>query len=219
MRGQLYTTVFLLAAAGSLAARGVVAQTTPPSPLPPPPPASTTPSPTRVAGAINLPSARASVDRARAMDASFMTRTRARGIELVELGELAAGRASNPDVRALGQQVAEDRGRAAEELRLLARTQTIALPAALDSSRKDEVNRISRLSSPALDKAIVLAMLRLHDADVADFRKQTQAGQEVELQGWVYDTLPVLEEQQVEMHRIAGEFEIAVPAAPSESSR
>ena len=49
-----------------------------------------------------------------------------------------------------------------------------------------------------------------HDEDVADFQKQTEAGQEVELQGWVYDTVPRLEEEQREIHRVAAGLGIEV---------
>ncbi len=62
----------------------------------------------------------------------------------------------------------------------------------------------------ALDRAIILAMVRISDADVADFQKQTERGQEVELQGWVYDTLPLLEEERDEIHRVAAELGISL---------
>jgi putative membrane protein len=146
------------------------------------------------------------------MDAAFMTRVQLRGLELAELGRIAADRASSPGVRALGQQIVQDRGKANEELRLLAQSEAIALPTTLDADRRAEVDGISKLSPPALDRAIALAMVRIHDADVADFQKQTQMGQEVELQGWVYDTLPLLENQQEQIHRIASDLGIAIRA-------
>ena len=137
-----------------------------------------------------------------------MTRTQLRGLEQIELGRIAADRASNPDVRAFGQQIVQDRGKTNEELRLFAQSQSIALPAAVEAKRRAEIDRISKLSPPALDSAIVRALIKLHDADAADFQNQTQMGQEVELQGWVYVTLPLLEEQQDEIHRIASELGI-----------
>jgi putative membrane protein len=172
------------------------------------------PTPTRPRPALNLPSGKDSVDRQRAMDTTFMSRALLRGLELVELGRVAADRASNQSVRALGQQIVQDRGKANEELRLFAQGQAIALPPALDADRRAGVDRISRLSPPALERALVQAILRLHDADVAEFQKQTQMAQEVELQGWVYDTLPVLEDLQGEIHRIAGELGISVRSGP-----
>jgi putative membrane protein len=222
MRGQFFK-VFLAAScflsACVVAARAAAPPTvTPPTsptlvPTPSLTPAPTLP-PTPPPGSLNLPSAKASVDRARAMDAAFMTRVQVRGLELAELGRIAADRASNPGVRAFGQQIVQDRGKAAEELRLFAQSEAIALPTALDADRRAEVDHISKLSPPALDRAIVLAMVRLYDADVADFQKQTQMGQEVELQGWVYDTLPLLEDQREQIHKIASELGIPVRAGP-----
>jgi len=182
------------------------ASVTPSTPVPTPSATSVAaPSPTPRPGPPDMPSGKESVDRARAMDATFMTRTQLRGLEQIELGRIAADRASNPDVRAFGQQIVQDRGKANEELRLLAQSQSIALPTAIEGKRRTEVDRISKLSPPALDRAIVRALVPLHDADVADFQNQTQMGQEVELQGWVYVMLPLLEEQQEEIHRIASE--------------
>lgn len=218
MRGQL-TRIILLAGGCFLAACIVSAQADPS-----PPPASTTPStpaptpsatpvatasPTPRPGPPDMPSGKESVDRARAMDATFMTRTQLRGLEQIELGRIAAARASNSDVREFGQQIVQDRGKANEELRLFAQGQSIALPTVLEAKRRTEIDRISKLSSPALDREIVRALVKLHDADVADFQNQTQMGQEVELQGWVYVMLPSLEEQQAEIHRIADELGIS----------
>jgi predicted outer membrane protein len=168
------------------------------------------PSPTPSPGPPSMPSGSETVERQRGSDAAFMTRVELRGLEAVELARIAAGRASTTSVRALGQQILQDRGKANDELRLFARGEAITLPAILDASRQAEVDRVSRLSPPALDRAIVLAMVRISDADVADFQKQTDMGQEVELQGWVYDTLPLLEEQRDEIRRIAAELGISL---------
>ena len=143
------------------------------------------------------------------MDATFMTRTQLRGLEQIELGRIAAARASNPAVREFGQQIVQDRGKTNEDLRMLAQSQSIPLPSELEARRRTEIDRISKLSPPALDNAIVSALVKLHDADVADFQNQTQMGQEVELQGWVYVMLPSLEDQQQEIHRIASELGIS----------
>src|SRR2546426_3437072 len=144
MRGRFFKTVFLAASgflsAGVVAARAAAPPTVTPaaSPTPVPTPSLTpapTLPPTPPPGSLDLPSAKASVDRARAMDATFMTRVQMRGLELAELGRIAADRASNPGVRALGQQIVQDRGKSAEELRLLAQSEAIALPTALDADR------------------------------------------------------------------------------------
>lgn len=218
MRGHLVRVTFLAAvcfpAAGFASAQaGPSPAPTSTTPVTPVPTASATSaaavSQTPTPGPPIMPSGKESVDRARTLDATFMTGAWLRGLEQVELGRIAADRASNPGVRSFGQQIVQDRGKANEELRRFAQGQAIALPAAIDAKRKAEVDRISRLSSPALDRAIVLALVRLHDADVADFQKQTQANQEIELLGWVSVTLPMLEDEQKLIHRIANELRVS----------
>ena len=120
----------------------------------------------------------------------------------VELSRIAAARASNGDVRALGSQMVEDRGKDTDTLKQLAQKATLDMPA-LDAGRKHEIEILAQLSAPALDTAYVTAILGMHDAEVDAFRAQATAGQEVELQAWVSDVLPLLEEQQERIHELA----------------
>jgi predicted outer membrane protein len=175
---------------------------------------SATPAPTHTPAAIKLPSARVEVERQRRADSIFMRRAHLRGLEEVELGTLAAQKAANKALRALAQQIVEERGGANEALRLFADGQQITLPAALDSARRAEVDRISRLAVPDLERACVQAMVRINDADVADFQDQSRAAQEVELQAWVFDTLPLLEDEQDQIHQLAETLGVPAPSAP-----
>ena len=200
-------------AIGCLLGRAAAPAQEVPSPTPTPMP-SATPAPTRTPAAIKLPSAKAEVERQRKTDSVFMRRAQLRGLEEVELGTLAAQKAANTALRALAQQIVSERGGANEALRLFAEGQGIALPAALDSARRAEVDRISRLPAPDLERACVLAMVRVHDADVADFKDQSRAAQEVELQAWVFETLPLLEDEQDQIHQIAEALGVPTPIAP-----
>jgi putative membrane protein len=197
----------------SLIAAAAAAAQEAPSPTPTPAP-SATPAPTRTPAAIKLPSAKTEVDRQRKADSTFMSRAQLRGLEEVELGTIAAQKAANTALRALARQIVDERGSANEALRLFAEGQGIELPAALDSARRAEVDRISRLAAPDLERACVQAMVRLQDADVADFQDQSRAAQEVELQAWVFDTLPLLEDERDQIHEVAEALGIPAPPAP-----
>jgi putative membrane protein len=179
----------------------------PPSPTPTPTP-SPTPSPTRSVVGVDLPTARAEVDRQRGMDATFMTRVQRRSLEELELSRIVAERSSNADVRAFARDMVEDRGKATEALRLLAESQGIALPATPDDAGNAVIDRASKVSSPELDRIYVERALRNQDADVADFEAQTSKGQEVELQAWVWNTLPLLKNQQEQVHALASKLGI-----------
>jgi putative membrane protein len=206
--GGLFKVVAI--GAGLVCAFAASAQV-PPSPTPTPSP-SPTPSPTRSVVGIDLPSARAEVDRQRGMDTTFMTRVQRRALEELELGRIAADRSSNDGVRAFARDMVDERGKAAHELRLLAESQGIDLPASPDAAGKAVIDRATRLSSPELDRMYVERALRNQDADVADFDAQTGMGQEVELQAWVGNTLPLLKEEQARIHELASQLGITIRA-------
>jgi putative membrane protein len=199
--------------AGCVLCAFVVSAQAGPSPTPTPstsPMPSPAPSPTRTPRATDPEAARSDIDRARAMDKTFMARVQLRALEQLALGRIVAARSSNAGVRAFGQLMVEDRGKTTQALKQLAESQGIDLPAALDTAGKADIERVSRLSSPELDHAYVERTLRTQDADVADFEAQTSMGQEVELQAWVWNTLPMLKDQQERIHAIASELGIAV---------
>ena len=182
----------------------------------PTPTASTppTPAPTATAAAIELPSAKAEVDRLRAMDATFLKRAQRRALEDLELSRIVAERSANSAVRAFAQEMVDVRGRASQALRQHAEREGIDLPATPDAAVTADIERVSRLSTPELDRAYVERMLRDLDADVADFQAQAGAAQEVELYAWVCDTLPQLEEQQERIHALASDLGIPARRAP-----
>jgi putative membrane protein len=207
MRGPFFRVVAI--GAGCVLCAFVVSAQASPSPTPTPS-TSPAPSPTRTPRATDPEAARSDIDRARAMDKTFMARVQLRALEQLALGRIVAARSSNAGVRAFGQLMVEDRGKTTQALKQLAESQGIDLPATPDAAGNADIARISRLSSPELDRAYVERTLRNQNADVADFEAQTPMGQEVELQAWVWNTLPLLKEQQERIHAIASELGIAV---------
>jgi putative membrane protein len=55
------------------------------------------------------------------------------GMAEVQLGKLAAEKATNPDVKQFGQRMVDDHGKANDELKTAASKESIDLPASLDS--------------------------------------------------------------------------------------
>jgi putative membrane protein len=115
------------------------------------------------------------------------------GMAEVELGRLAQQKGSSEQVKSIGEKMVEDHGKANDELKSLAASKKITLPAALDATHKAEVDRLSKLSGQAFDRAYLQGLLRDHQKDVAEFRKQSQSGKDAEVKAWAAKTLPTLE--------------------------
>ena len=70
------------------------------------------------------------------------------GLSNVELGKLAAEKASSEDIRQFGKQLLDDQTKTNDRLKQVANQQNIAIPDALDSKHQSVIDKIAKLSGP-----------------------------------------------------------------------
>jgi len=126
-------------------------------------------------------------------DQTFVRKAAAGGMAEGELGKLATDKATNPQVKAFGQKMADDHGRANDELKTLAKNKNITLPSSLDAKDQALKDRLSKLSGDAFDKAYMQAMLKDHRADISEFNRESKSGKDPDVKSWAAKTLPTLE--------------------------
>ena len=126
-------------------------------------------------------------------DENFVIQAARAGMAEVELGKLAADKASSDEVKKFGQRMVDDHGRANDELKTLAQNKHIALPEAVDPHGKAIHERLAKLSGAAFDRAYMQAMLVDHQKAVNDFRVEVRSGKDADVRGWAAKTLPTLE--------------------------
>jgi putative membrane protein len=124
----------------------------------------------------------------------------------VELGKLATQKAANDKVKQFGQRMADDHGKAGDQLKSIAAKENISLPDKLDAKEQATVDKLSSLSGAAFDRAYMREMVKDHQHDVADFQKEADHGTNTNLKTWASTTLPTLQEHL----RLAQETENAV---------
>jgi len=130
----------------------------------------------------------------RAADQSFVMDAANGGMAEVELGKLAVQKASNDDVKKFGQRMVDDHTKANDDLKAVAASKNITLPKDTDAQHKALVDRLSKLSGPAFDRAYLSEMLKDHRKDVNDFKKEASSGRDPEVKAFASKTLPTLEE-------------------------
>ena len=139
-----------------------------------------------------------------AADQAFVKEAATGGMAEVDLGQLAASKAADADVKQFGQRMVDDHGKANEGLKSWASSKGVTLPAELDAKHKAEHARLDKLSGAAFDKAYMTSMVADHNKDVAEFQKQAKAATDPDLKGWVTKTLPTLEDHQKSAKEISG---------------
>jgi putative membrane protein len=87
-----------------------------------------------------------------------------------------------------------DHSKANDELKALAQTKSISIPADVGPKHKATQDRLSKLSGAEFDRAYIQEMVTDHQKDVADFRKESQGGSDGAVKAFAAKTLPTLEE-------------------------
>jgi putative membrane protein len=128
------------------------------------------------------------------MDDMFAKKAAAGGMAEVEMGKLAADKATNDDVKAFGKRMVDDHTKAGEQLKQVAKQENIQLPTELSAKDKAEKDRLSKLSGDAFDRAYINHMVMDHKKDVADFQKEANNGQDDAIKNFAQQTLPTLQD-------------------------
>lgn len=126
-------------------------------------------------------------------DAEFAVNAAEGGMLEVQLGELAQTNATSPKVKEFGQMMITDHTKANDELKELAKTKNIALPAALGKERMNDYEGLKAKKGNEFDKAYIEYMIKDHKEDIEEFREQSKEGNDPEIKAWAGGKLPTLE--------------------------
>ncbi len=125
-------------------------------------------------------------------DDKFMTEAAQGGMMEVKMGELAASKAANADVKAFGKQMVEDHGKANADLKALAGKKGVELPADMTGGQKADYDRLSKLSGAEFDKEYVDMMVKDHDEDTEAFQDQAEDAENADLKAFAAKYAPVI---------------------------
>ena len=95
------------------------------------------------------------------------------GMAEVQLGNLAAQRATNADVKAVGRMMVRDHSKANDELKRVASRLKLEPSTQLDQKHRDVVERLSKLDGPEFDREYLTAMVHGHQDILTQLQAQT----------------------------------------------
>lgn len=137
-------------------------------------------------------------------DKKFIEKAAFGGLAEVQLGQQMSTAAKNNDAKSFAQRMVTDHGKANDELKQLATTKGISLPADTDEKHKDAAKKV--MSSKNQDKAYMDEMVKDHDEDVKEFEEASGKAKDPDLKAWIDKTLPVLKDHQKMAHDINGKL-------------
>lgn len=139
-------------------------------------------------------------DQAQVTD--FMQKAAAGGMLEVQLGQLAAEKATVPEVKNFGQMMASDHGNANDQLRAIAQQLQVSLPTALPADKQQKVNDLQALSGEAFTSKYIDEMIADHQADISLLQGAQPRVSDPQLKRWIDSTLPVMQKHLQEIQQI-----------------
>ena len=137
-------------------------------------------------------------------DQNFVKEAAAGGMMEVELGKIAADKATNDKVKAFGRQMQEDHGKAGEDLKTVAASKGVQIPTALEGKQKRTVHRLSKLSGPEFDRQYIRAMIEDHKEDLKAFQREADKAKDPDIKQFADKYVPMIK-NHLEMAQTTGE--------------
>ncbi|HEY0795599.1 MAG TPA: DUF4142 domain-containing protein [Acidisarcina sp.] len=121
----------------------------------------------------NMTSMKSGGDQAM-MDKMFVRKALQGGMAEVQLGQLALTKTNDPDIKAFAQKMVDDHTKMGDDMKPVAEQNGVKVPMRL--SKKDEAikMKLSSLDGAAFDKSYIKDMVKDHEQDEAEFKKESQ---------------------------------------------
>ncbi|HSR11336.1 MAG TPA: DUF4142 domain-containing protein [Thermodesulfobacteriota bacterium] len=112
----------------------------------------------------------------------------------IQMSQLAAQKATNPQVKEFAQKLADDHTKLSSDLSGLASQKGLTLPTSLDRKDQKELDKFSKESSSKFDKKYLSAMVKDHKKDIKSFKSEAKSGKDPDLQNWASSHISALQE-------------------------
>jgi putative membrane protein len=144
-------------------------------------------------------------------DRDFLIDAARGGIAEVELGRLAAQRASTEPVRQFAQKMVTEHGAANQDLMRLAQQKGVTLPQEMDAAHRATMDRLATLSGAAFDQAYMSEMVKDHHHAAALYTREAREGQDADVRALANKGLTRISEHQ----RLAFDIHSRMAQAPA----
>ncbi|MEP7258134.1 MAG: DUF4142 domain-containing protein [Flavitalea sp.] len=125
-------------------------------------------------------------------DTRFSVNAASGGLMEVQAAELASQKALNPKVKEFAATLVKDHMQTNEELKALAVSKNITLPATPGEEHQKNLDKLAEKSGKEFDKEYIEHMVSDHKEDIDAFEKASNECKDPEIKAFAAKTLPVL---------------------------
>jgi putative membrane protein len=140
-------------------------------------------------------------------DKEFIEEAASGGLTEVEVGKIMAQRSGHSGVRQFAEMLVKDHTQANEELRRIAASAGVSLPATPEAKHRAMIERLANEKGADLDRTFIRNFgVKEHEKDIRDFRKQADNGENPQLRAFAAKTLPKLQEHLAMAQKLESEL-------------
>jgi putative membrane protein len=127
-------------------------------------------------------------------DRTFTTQALAGNMLEVEIGRMAQQHAASEQLKTLGRRLADDHGKANQQLIVIAQKNGIAPPTKMPAKEQATLDKIAGLNGQAFDNTVLGMLADDHKTDIKVYEKEIAQGQNAEIKSYAMQTLPTLQQ-------------------------
>ena len=143
-------------------------------------------------GTRNMPEKKAQLPRA---DRKFIENAAEGGMFEVQVSQLAAAKATDPQVKSFAGMLVDQHTAANNELVQIANAKGVELPAVPKHRMRKEIDKLGKRNGADFDEHFVREVgIKDHEKDIKMFRKAGQDVKDPDLKAFIAKTLPTLQE-------------------------
>ena len=128
-----------------------------------------------VAGSAGVVAAQSGSDASMG-DKHFVSEALKGGQAEVEMGQIAEQKGNSSDVKSFGKRMVADHTKLVEQMKSVASEEGITPPTSPTVMQQAEIKKLKGLSGDAFDQEYIKAMVKDHESDLNDFKKEAQGG-------------------------------------------
>jgi len=121
----------------------------------------------------------------------------------VMMGQLAEQKDNSSDVKSFGRRMVTDHTNMGEQMKSVATEEGITPPSSPTMMQQAEINKLNGLSGDDFDQEYIKTMVKDHESDLNDFKKQSQEGKSAKVKDAASQGAQIISEHLTMIRQIA----------------
>jgi putative membrane protein len=136
-------------------------------------------------------------------DKHFISEALKGGHAEVAMGQLAEQKGNSSDVKSYRRRMVQDHSKMGEQMKMVAREEGVTPPSSPTMMQQADIKKLEGLSGDDFDQEYIKMMLKDHESDLNDFKKEAQDGKSAKVKEAASQGAPIISEHLTMIRQIA----------------